>query len=218
MFGCRGLFVGALAAGLVANAAIATAQTGSTPAPAVAPSVAPTGLVRVVITTAAGPITVEVDKNKAPITAANFLRYVDQKRLDGATFYRAARAPGAPPDFGLVQFGVQNAPNKVLPPIAHEPTTKTGLTHLSGTLSMARRAPGTASGDFFIVVGDMTSLDADPTASGDNLGFAAFGRVVDGMDVVRRILAAPISTATGVAFPGQTLAAPVPINTARRAP
>lgn len=179
---------------------------------------APAGLVRVVLTTSEGPITVEVETVKAPVTAANFLRYVDQKRLDGATFYRAARAPGAPPDYGLVQFGVRNAPKKVLPAIAHEPTSKTGLSHVSGTLSMARGAPGTASGDFFVTVGDMTTLDADPKASGDNLGFAAFGRVTDGMEAVKRILAAPISTAPGGAFPGQTLARPVTILTARRAP
>jgi peptidyl-prolyl cis-trans isomerase A (cyclophilin A) len=201
-------------------AALLLAGTGVSAQPPAAPPapVAPAGLVRVVITTSEGPVTVEVETAKAPVTAANFLRYVDQKRLDGATFYRAARAPGAPADYGLVQFGVRNAPKKVLPPIAHEPTSKTGLTHVSGTMSMARGAPGTASGDFFVVVGDMTTLDADPKASGDNLGFAAFGRVVEGMDVMKRILAAPISTAPGGDFPGQTLAKPVAIATARRAP
>lgn len=197
---------------LIAGNAFAQAQ-----APATSPAGATGATVRVVLSTADGPITIEVEKDKAPITAANFLRYVDQKRLDGATFYRAARAPGAPPDYGLVQFGVRNAPKKVLPPIAHEPTSKTGISHVSGTLSMARGAPGTASGDFFVVVGDMTSLDADPKASGDNQGFAAFGRVVEGMEIVKKILAAPISTAPGGAFPGETLAAPVIIATARRA-
>lgn len=200
------------AAATLLAAGSALAQT-----PPAAPGAPAVGTVRVVLTTADGPITIEVEKDKAPITAANFLRYVDQKRLDGATFYRAARAPGAPADYGLVQFGVRNAPKKVLPPIAHEPTSKSGISHLSGTLSMARGAPGTASGDFFIVVGDMTSLDADPKASGDNQGFAAFGRVVEGMEVVKKILAAPISTAPGGAFPGETLAAPVTIFTARRA-
>lgn len=199
------------AAATLLAAGSALAQT-----PPAVPATPTASTVRVVLTTADGPITIEVAKDKAPVTAANFLRYVDQKRLDGATFYRAARAPGAPPDYGLVQFGVRNAPKKVLPPIAHEPTSKTGLSHVSGTLSMARGAPGTASGDFFIVVGDMTSLDADPKASGDNHGFAAFGRVVEGMEVVKKILAAPISTAPGGAFPGETLAAPVTISTARR--
>lgn len=203
-----------------AAAAILPVSNGlaqSIPQPAAAPAPAP-ATVRVVLATSEGPITVEIEKDKAPITAANFLRYVDQKRLDGATFYRAARAPGAPADYGLVQFGVRNAPKKVLPPIAHEPTTKTGLSHLTGTLSMARGAPGTASGDFFIVLGDMTSLDADPKVSGDNQGFAAFGRVVEGLDVARKILVAPISTAANVDFPGQSLATPVVITTARRVP
>jgi peptidyl-prolyl cis-trans isomerase A (cyclophilin A) len=203
------------AAALALPLSAALAQQAPSPTPPPPPASA---TVRVVLTTSEGPVTVEVEKDKAPITAANFLRYVDQKRLDGATFYRAARAPGAPADYGLVQFGVRNAPKKVLPPIAHEPTTKTGLTHVTGTLSMARGAPGTASGDFFIVLGDMTTLDADPKASGDNLGFAAFGRVVEGLDVVRKFLAAPISTAANVDFPGQTLAAPVVITSARRAP
>lgn len=204
--------IAAAATLLVAGSGLA--QTPATPPPPTVPSAA---TVRVVITTADGPITIDVERDKAPVTAANFLRYVDQKRLDGATFYRAARAPGAPPDYGLVQFGVRNAPKKVLPPIAHEPTTKTGLSHVSGTLSMARGAPGTASGDFFIVVGDMTSLDADPKASGDNLGFAAFGRVVEGMEIVKKVLAAPISSAPGGAFPGETLAVPVVITGAKRA-
>lgn len=199
-----------LAAALALAAAPALAQAPAAPAP---------GIVRVLLQTAEGPITVELYKDKAPITVANFLKYVDQKRLDGTSFYRAARAPGAPPDYGLVQFGVRNNPKKLLPPIAHEPTTKTGLTHLSGTLSMARSTPGSAAGDIFVVVGDMVSLDADPKAPGDNLGFAAFGRVVDGMDIVTRILAAPISPTAGEgAFKGQILAKPVTISTARRIP
>lgn len=210
----RTLLTRLAAAATLLMAGNALAQTQAPATPPTSPTAA---TVRVVLTTADGPIAIEVEKDKAPITAANFLRYVDQKRLDGATFYRAARAPGAPPDYGLVQFGVRNAPKKVLPPIAHEPTSKTGLSHVSGTLSMARGAPGTASGDFFIVVGDMTSLDADPNASGDNQGFAAFGRVVEGMEIVKKILAAPISTAPGGAFPGETLAAPITITTARRA-
>lgn len=204
--------------GLAATLALSAVGLAAQPVPAPAPKPAATGIVRVLLTTSKGPVTVEVETAKAPVTAANFLRYVDQKRLDGTTFYRAARAPGAPIDYGLVQFGVMNAPKKLLPPIAHEPTSKTGLSHLNGTISMARNAPGTASGDFFVVVGDMPSLDADPKASGDNLGFAAFGRVVDGMDAVRRMLAAPISTAPGGAFPGQMIAKPVVITTARRLP
>lgn len=196
---------------------LAAAALALLPAPLAAqPAPAP---VRVLLQTGEGPITVELYRDKAPVTVANFLKYVDQKRLDGASFYRAARAEGAPPDYGLVQFGVRNNPKKLLPPIKHEPTSQTGLSHLSGTLSMARSAPGTAAGDIFIVVGDMTSLDADPKAAGDNLGFAAFGRVVEGMDLVKRILAAPISPTAGEgAFKGQILARPVVISSARRLP
>jgi peptidyl-prolyl cis-trans isomerase A (cyclophilin A) len=105
----------------------------------------------------------------------------------------------------------------VLPGIAHEPTTKTGLKHVDGTISMGRNAPGTAAGDFFIVVGDMTYMDANPSAPGDNLGYAAFGHVVEGMDVVKKILAAPRSPTLGEGvMKGQMLAAPIKIISVRR--
>ncbi|MEI9928079.1 MAG: peptidylprolyl isomerase [Sphingomonas sp.] len=85
----------------------------------------------------------------------------------------------------------------MLPPIRHEPTTLTGLKHLDGTISTARLAPGSARGDFTISVGDQPSFDADPSKPGDNLGYAAFGHVVEGMDVVMKIFDAPVSpTAT----------------------
>lgn len=172
--------------------------------------------VRVNLQTSAGPILLELEKERAPITTANFLRYVDQKRLDGANFYRAVKvAPG----FGLVQGGVRNDPRRVLPAIAHEPTSKTGLSHADATISMARGAPGTASGDFFITVGAMQSLDADPAQLGDNLGFAAFGRVVEGMDVIRKILDSPTSPTEGEGvMKGQMLAPTIRILTARRVP
>ena len=182
---------------------------------AAAPPPAP-ATVKVTLTTAQGPIVLELEKERAPVTAANFLRYVDQKRLDGAAFYRAAKAPNAP-DYGRVQFGTRNDPKKTLPPIAHEPTTKTGLTHKSGTISLARGAPGTGAGDFFILIGDTPSLDANPSAPGDNQGIAAFGQVVEGMDLVRSMLAAPTDPNKGEGvMKGQYLAAPVTIVTARR--
>ena len=202
----RRLFLAAFAA--AALAASASAQT----APA-----AP-GAVRVALDTADGPILVEVYPDKAPITAGNFLRYVDEKRFDGATFYRASKVPNAP-EYGLVQGGVQNDPKRVLKPIAHEPTTKTGLSHVNGALSMGRTSPGTATSDFFICVGDMTYMDADPKQPGDNLGFAAFGKVVEGMDTVKKILAEPTSPTAGEGvMKGEILAKPVKIVTARRAP
>jgi len=158
----------------------------------------------------------ELEKERAPITTANFLRYVAAQRLDGTTFYRATKvAPG----YGLVQAGTRNDPKRTFPPIAHEPTSATGLTHGDGTISMARNAPGSATGDFFITLGAMQSMDANPAAPGDNLGFAAFGRVIEGMDVVRRILDAPTSPTEGEGvMRGQMLAPPVRIVTARVVP
>ncbi len=169
---------------------------------------------RVALTTAAGKIVVEVDSVHAPVTAANFLRYVDQKRLDGTTFYRALNLEGAP-GTGLIQGGVSGDPRRVLKPIAHEPTSTTGLSHTDGAISMARGAPGTASGDFFVIVGNLSSLDA----SAADPGYAVFGHVVEGMDIVRAILAAPVSATAGQgAMKGQMIAAPVKLVTARRVP
>lgn len=171
--------------------------------------------VRVLLETAQGRIVVAVHSAKAPITAANFLRYVDQKRLDGTAFYRGVGSA----DYGFVQGGAQNDPKRVLPPIAHEPTTQTGLTHDDGALSMARYAPGSAMGDFFIVLGQMPAMDAHPEAAGDNQGFAVFAHVVEGMDVVRAILAAPKSPTAGEGvMKGQMLEQSVRITTARRLP
>ena len=138
----------------------------------------------VALETSEGTIIVAVEDKKAPVTAGNFLRYVDAHRLDGAVFYRAVRPA---PRFGFVQFGVRNDPKKQFPPIKHEPTTQTGVKHLDGAISIARLAPGTAQSEFTISVGDQPSLDAQPGAPGDNLGYAAFGRVVEGMEVVHRI-------------------------------
>lgn len=186
-------------------------------APAPAPSpVAKT--VPVALTTTVGAITIAVEVERAPVTAANFLRYVDQKRLDGTAFYRAFTYPTAP-DHGLLQGGTQGDPKRDLKPIAHEPTTKTGLTHDDGAVSMARRAPGTATGDFTIILGGMKGLDADPAASGDNQGYAVFGHVTEGMDVVRAIVAMPRDPAKGEGvMKGQMLSPTVKILTARRAP
>jgi peptidyl-prolyl cis-trans isomerase A (cyclophilin A) len=192
---------------------LAAPALSQTPAPA--PTPAPE-TVSVTLTTTAGPIVLELEKERAPVTTANFLRYVDQKKLDGSAFYRAAKAPNAP-EYGLVQFGTRNDPKKTLPPIAHEPTTKTGLSHTSGTISLARSEPGTGAGDFFIVVGDTPALDADPSAPGDNQGFAAFGHVADGMDVVKQILGQPTDPDKGEGvMKGQYLVRPVVITSARR--
>lgn len=180
------------------------------PAPA-----APTGGVRVAMETDAGRIVIAVHVDKAPITAANFLKYVDQKRFDGTAFYRGVGAA----DYGFVQGGTQNDPKRVLPPIRHESTTQTGLAHDDGALSMARYAPGSATGDFFVVLGKMPAMDAHPEAAGDNQGFAVFAHVVEGLDIVKAILIAPKSATKGEGvMKGQMLETPVKILTARRLP
>ena len=174
-----------------------------------------TGLARVALKTGKGVITLDLNVGKAPITAGNFLRYVDLRRFDGISFYRASRIKGAP-EMGIIQAGLHD-PAKLLKPIAHESTTKTGLSHKDGTISMARRAPGSAAADFFICVGDQPAFDATPAAPGDNLGFAAFGQVVDGMDLVHAILALPTSATAGAGvMRGEMLSPTVPILTVRR--
>lgn len=176
---------------------------------------APPADVRVALDTSAGRILIAVHVARAPVTAANFLHYVDQKRLDGTSFYRSVGSA----DYGFVQGGAQNDPRRLLPPIKHEPTSQTGLTHDDGALSMARYAPGSATGDFFIVLGKMPGMDAHPEAPGDNQGFAVFAHVVEGMDVVKAILAAPKSPTAGEGvMKGQMLEQPVKILTARRIP
>ena len=171
---------------------------------------------RVVLTTGDGAITVELANDKAPLTCANFLRYVDARRLDKTRFYRAMKIVPDPLN-GLIQGGVGGMAVELFPPVAHESTAQTGLHHLDGTISLARQAPGTATCDFFICVGPVPSLDADPTQPGDNLGFAAFGEVTDGMDVVRKILLSPTSPTEGEGMmKGQMLDPTIPIVTARR--
>lgn len=185
-------------------------------APMPAAVAAPPAPARVVLETTAGPITIELATRQAPITTRNFLAYVDQKKLDGTSFYRAARTPRTK-GRGFIQGGIRHTISRALPPIAHEPTSKTGLKHLDGTISMARTRPGSAMGDFFITVGPMPSMDAKPGGPGDNLGYAAFGRVVSGMPVVRKILAAPTVTQKGKsAMVGQMIADPIRITSARR--
>jgi peptidyl-prolyl cis-trans isomerase A (cyclophilin A) len=150
-------------------------------------------LVKVALDTAAGRIVVALDRARAPITTANFLHYVDSGRFNGATFYRAM-----PNDSkgGLIQGGITDDARKMFAPIAHEPTNKTGLHHVAGTISMAREAPGSARSDFFILTADIPGFDAGGPG-GDADGFAAFGHVVEGMDVVKAIYAAPTSPTKG---------------------
>ncbi|OYX60784.1 MAG: peptidylprolyl isomerase [Novosphingobium sp. 32-60-15] len=186
------------------------------------PSTAPLpDKVRIALTTDLGPIVVEVDVKRAPASATNFVRYAETKRFDGTVFYRAMHLKWGEQPNGLIQAGTRNDPKRNLPPVPHEPTNITGISHKAGTLSMARYAPGTATGDFSIMVSDQPGLDAQPDSADPEAkaGYAAFGQVIEGMDVVKAIFAAPISETEGEGFMrGQMLAQPVKIITARRLP
>lgn len=175
---------------------------------------------RVALVTELGTIELELDGAHAPVSTANFLRYVDAKRFDGITFYRAMHLAWGDQPNGLLQGG-QRDPRRLFPPIAHEPTSQTGLSHKAGAISMARNAPGTATADFSIMLSDLTSLDADPKSSDPEAqaGYAVFGKVTSGMDVVRKIWDSPISATLGEGgMRGQMLEAPVKILIARRMP
>lgn len=206
-----------LALGLIGGAVQAQTPAVSSPAVAAPVQQRKPATVRVVLQTSEGAIVLELEKDRAPITTRNFLRYVDERRYDNQTFYRALDMAK---NFGLIQAGVtvMKPGQKPIPPIAHEPTTLTGLSHQTGTVSMARRALGTAQSDFFIAVGDMSSLDTQPDKPGDNQGFAAFGQVTEGLDVVMKIMRGPINPALGTkdGMAGQMLANPVRILSARR--
>jgi len=170
---------------------------------------------RVSITTDHGQIVVELEDRRAPLTSTNFLRYVDARKYDGGSFFRAARSRGRPKEGTIV--GGPGPKVHPFPPIAHESTTQTGLKHLAGTISLGRFAPGSATDIFFICASPQPFLDAHPGAKGDNLGYAAFGQVVQGMAVVHRILSLPTNGKSP--FPdqkGQWLKPPVSILSMRR--
>lgn len=171
-----------------------------------------TGRARVLLQTALGGIEIEVEAERAPITAANFLRYVDAGLYDGARFHRTVRLDNQPDDAVLievVQAGLHpDRAGDEFPPIPLERTDSTGLAHRDGTVSMARLGPDTATSDFFICIGDQPALDFGGERNPDGEGFAAFGRVIEGMEVVRRIHAAPAV--------GQTLRPPIGILRATR--
>ncbi len=198
--------LGAVVAAFFTSAAKAQEASSSSSTPAPAPAVQ-----QVSLKTAKGEIVLALEIERAPITSKNFLKYVDQKRLDGANFYRAMQIT---PELGIIQGGDNS---RALPGCKHEPTSVTGLSHTDGVISLARGKPGTAQGDFFICLGDMSDFDAGQDGTDDKLGFAAFGHVSQGMDVVRTIFNAPTSKTRGVgAMKGQMLSPPVKILTARR--
>ncbi len=171
----------------------------------------PAGLVRVRLETSAGAITVALDARRAPKTTANFLAYVDDGRLDGTSFYRASRRPAAP-KLGFIQGGIDTDVRRALNPVPLERTSLTGIRHDDATISMARNArEGSATGNFFITAGPAPAMDA----RGDYAGYAAFGHVVAGMDVVHRILALPTGGGEGP-MRGQMILKPVRLIAARR--
>ncbi len=196
------------------------ALVGATPAKKKPAPPPPLGdVVRVEMVTALGPIVIDLDHKRAPITVRNFVRYVDTRRFDGMSFYRAMHLDWGTQPNGIVQTGLRGNSLKVFPPIAHEPTSQTGILHKAGTLSMARLAPGTAAADFSILLSDLEGFDADPKSTNPELraGYAAFGQVISGMEVVRKIYDAPRSPMLGEGFmKGQMLAPEIKVLTVRR--
>jgi len=168
--------------------------------------------VRVRFDTALGPFEVELDPARAPVTAANFLKYVDGGFYDGGQVHRSARLEtqaARPVKIEVIQAGINPARRaESFPAIPLERTSVTGILHKDGAVSMARSSPDTATSDFFICIGDQPSLDFGGARNPDGQGFAAFGRVVSGMDVIREIHKAPAE--------GETLTPPVPLSRATR--
>ena len=188
--------------------ALALAALSAQPLAAETPEPAPSAdQVKIALDTSAGRIVLALDKARAPVTTANFLKYVDSGRFNGEAFYRAMPFGSGG---GLIQAGITSDGRKLYPPIEHEPVSKTGIKHVAGTVAMANFGPGTARSDFFILTADAPSFDAS---------FAAFGRVVEGMDVVKAILASPVSATKGEgAMKGQMLDPLVKITRTSRLP
>ena len=186
------------------------------PLPVPVDAVTPDTRPHVSLVTDLGTIVVRLENKRAPVTSANFLRYVDAKRMDGFKFYRSTKSWG--PANQLVQAGNRGDARKNFPPIAHEPTKTSGLTNCKGALSMARLNPGDATTDFFLLLSDIKGFDSD-AVGGDGAGFAVFGEIVAGADVAAAIFNAPISpTAGDGVMKGQMLEPQVTIKTARRVP
>jgi peptidyl-prolyl cis-trans isomerase A (cyclophilin A) len=178
----------------------------------------PAPAVSVRLETELGVIVIDLAARAAPITAENFLAYVDRGLWKGASFYRTVSPANDhnPATINLIQGGL-NVDSGPLPPIAHETTRATGLRHREGTISMARGEPGTAASEFFICLGDNPALDFGGARNSDGQGFAAFGQVSEGMDVVRRIHARPANAKTEEAYlKGQILEAPVRVLSVKR--
>jgi peptidyl-prolyl cis-trans isomerase A (cyclophilin A) len=196
---------------IVALAACGTAPDGKL-------EVASVQAVGVRMTTALGEITFELYPDQAPLTVANFLRYVDESAFEEAVFYRTVTLDNdkGSPEIEVIQGGLM-VDESPFPAIEHETTAQTGLRHVDGALSMARAEVGTAASEFFICIGDQPALDFGGTRNPDTQGFAVFGRVVDGMDVVRRIHSRPADGPSESEYmQGQMLAPTVEIRSVER--
>ena len=177
-------------------------------------------VVRVVMATSQGEIGIDLYVDKAPLTAGNFLQLVDGEHLDGGSFYRVVsfENDNGKPKIEVIQGGLGDERESPFQPIGHETTGQTGILHTDGVISMARGDVGTASSEFFICIGDQPGLDQGNVRNPDELGFAAFGKVASGMDVVRQINQLPADGPTDSAYTkGQILTEPVIIVSVRRA-
>lgn len=185
-----------------AMSSVAGAQPGATP-------------VRVSVQTSLGDIVLELDSARAPHTTANFLKYIDAGHYDGGTFHRTVTMDNQPEStvkIEVIQAGVHPDKAKAgFPAIAIERTTATGLKHVDGAVSMARDAPDSATSGWFICINDQPSLDFGGARNPDGQGFAAFGRVVAGMDVVRKIQQAPSSSNRTSNTEAQKLTPPITV-------
>ena len=170
---------------------------------------------RVRVQTELGDIVLELDAKRAPNTTANFLKYVDAGHYDGGTFHRTVKLnnqPESPVKIEVIQAGVAaDKAKQGFPPILLERTSVTGILHKDGVVSMARGTPDSATSGWFITINDQPSLDFGGARNPDGQGFAAFGRVVSGMDVVRRIQAAPSSTNMATNTEAQRLTPPIKV-------
>jgi peptidyl-prolyl cis-trans isomerase A (cyclophilin A) len=163
---------------------------------------------RVLIHTPVGSLTVEVDLQRAPLTAAHFLEFAQRGYLSHSSIYRITTFANCvkQPSIEVVQFGLSGKSVKdfPLPPVPHEPTGTTGLSHVDGAISLARLQPGTGTCAFFISIGNQPQLDEGGERAADRLGFAVFGRVVE-----RRETLAAIHRLAG---DKEMLEAPIPIS------
>ena len=176
-------------------------------------------IVHVEMVTSEGSFTLELYPTKAPITVKNFLKYVDGGHYEGATFYRTVTYANdnGNPKIEVIQGGIGDAADSLFPPIKHESTKETGILHTDGVISMSRFTVGSASSEFFICIGDQPGLDYGESRNPDKQGFAAFGRVVQGMDVVQAINKLPAKSVSDDPYTkGQMIAEPAVISKALR--